>query len=171
MITDEVIASLHKLSFHTIEDSEISEYLYLHCQQVLRFAKDKNDSGEVARAIDLITLDVIGTVAGDQNSVDIDFLVKKMRGSSNAFLVMHNHPSDMHFSRRDLKTFTDAENMSVLIAIGNNGSIFIAEKTRQLSQNEVLSIHKSLLDWKGGRINFELVIEQIHEFGIVYSEI
>ena len=65
MITDEVIASLHKLSFHTIEDSEISEYLYLHCQQVLRFAKDKNDSGEVARAIDLITLDVIGTVAGD----------------------------------------------------------------------------------------------------------
>ena len=61
--------------------------------------------------------------------------------------------------------------MSVLIAIGNNGSIFIAEKTRQLSKNEVLSIHKSLLDWKGGRINFELVIEQIHEFGIVYSEI
>ena len=171
MITDEVISSLHNLSFKTIEDGEIIEYIYLHCQQVLGFAKDKNDSGEVARAIDLITLDVIGTVVGDQNSVDIDSLVKKMRESGNAFLVMHNHPSDMHFSRRDIKTFVDAENMTVLIAMGNNGSIYIAEKTRQLSPNEVLSIHKSLLDWKSKRIEFELVIEQIHKFGIVYSEL
>ena len=94
-----------------------------------------------------------------------------MHRVGNAFLVMHNHPSDLHFSRRDLKTFVDAENMSVLIAIGNNGSIYIVEKTRQLIPNEILSVHKSLLDWKREQIDFELVIKQIHKFGIVYREI
>ena len=62
-----------------------------------------------------------------------------------AFAVMHNHPSGSHFSRKDIKTFVDAENMTILIVIGNNGDIYILEKTRQLSINELLSVRKSLI--------------------------
>ncbi len=59
---------------------------------------------------------------------------------------------------------------AILIVLGNDGSIFIIEKTRQISLNEILSARKTLVDWKNQTIDFETVIAQLKEFGIVYSE-
>ena len=102
--------------------------------------------------------------------MDIGYIVQSMRSISDTYLVLHNHPSGNHFSRVDIKTFVDSYNMTILMAIGNNGSIYIIEKTRQLYPNEILSIRKSLNDWKNYIIGFDDVIKQIREFGIVYSE-
>ena len=52
----------------------------------------------------------------------------------------------------------------------DDGSIFIIEKTRQISLNEILSARKTLVDLKNQTIDFETVIAQLKEFGIVYSE-
>lgn len=62
-----------------------------------------------------------------------------------------------------------SEILEVLIVLGNKGSIYILEKTKQLFPNELLSIRKALLDWKNEVIDFYEVIEQIRTFGIVYS--
>ena len=168
-ITDDVVFNLKQLSFKTIEDEGIINYIHWQCQKTLELAKNKNDSKEVARALNLETFEVLGTVMGRAHSVDIDFLVDQMKDSDYAFLVMHNHPSDSSFSRKDIKTFADSVNMTVLIVLGNKGSIYILEKTKQLVPNELLSIRKTLLDWKNGVIDFSEVIEQIRTFGIVYS--
>lgn len=168
-ITDDVVLNLKPLSFKTIEDKEITKYIHWQCQKILELAKDKNESKEVARALNLETFEILGTVMGEAYSVDIDFLVEQMKDSDYAFLVMHNHPSDSSFSRKDIKTFSDSVNMTVLIVLGNKGSIYILEKTKQLFPNELLSIRKTLLDWKNEVIDFSEVIEQIRTFGIVYS--
>lgn len=171
LITDETILNLKPLTFVTITGNDIVEFIHLQCQKVLSLAKEKNESREIAQAVNLDTFEVLSPVFGDSKSVNIDHLVSQMRGTEYAFVVMHNHPSGSHFSRKDIKTFVDAENMTILIVIGNNGDIYILEKTRQLSINELLSVRKSLIDWKNNNINFQDVIEQIGAFGIVYSEI
>ena len=168
-ITDDVVLNLKQLSFKTIEDNEIIKYIHWQCQKILELAKDKNESKEVARALNLKTFEVLGTIMGSAHSVDIDFLVNQMNDSDYAFLVMHNHPSNSSFSRKDIKTFADSVNMTVLIILENKGSIYILEKTKQLVPNELLSIRKTLLDWKNEVIDFSKVIEQIRTFGIVYS--
>ena len=170
-ITDEVVLNLKPFAFKTIEDEEIVKYIHWQGQKILEIAKDKNESKEVARALNLETFEVLGTVMGRAHSVDIDFLVDQMRDSDYAFLVMHNHPSNSSFSRKDIKTFVDSVNMTVLIVLGNKGSIYILEKTKQLVPNELLSIRKTLLDWKNKAIDFADVIDQIRTFGIVYSSI
>ena len=168
-ITDDVVLNLKQLSFKTIEDNEIIKFIHWQCQKILELAKDKNESKEVARALNLKTFEVLGTIMGSTHSVDIDFLVNQMNDSDYAFLVMHNHPSNSSFSRKDIKTFADSVNMTVLIVLGNKGSIYILEKTKQLVPNELLSIRKTFLDWKNEVIDFSKVIEQIRTFGIVYS--
>ena len=171
LITDDVIENLKELSFCTIDDSGIVSYIHWQCQKVLEFAKNKNESKEVARAINLETLDIVGTVVGNARTVDIYYLVQQMTATNYAFLVVHNHPSDLHFSRRDIKTFIDSVNMTILIVLGNKGAVYILEKTRQIQPNEIISTRKTLVDWKNGIITFDQVITQIKEFGIVYEEI
>ena len=105
-ITDEVILQLKPLIFRTISDDDIIKFIHLQCQKVLEIAKTKNDSKEVARAINLQTLDILGTVMGESRKVDIDYLVSQMQDSGYAFVVLHNHPSDMHFSVLDIKEVT-----------------------------------------------------------------
>lgn len=171
LITDDTIENLKELTFSTIDDLEIISYIHWQCQKVLEFAKNKNESKEVARALNLETFDIVGTVVGNARTVDIDYLVQQMTATNYAFLVVHNHPSDLHFSRRDIKTFIDSVNITILIVIGNKGSIYIIEKTRQIQPNETLSIRKTLVDWKNGVITFDQVTTQIEEFGIVYREL
>ena len=170
-ITDEVILQLKPLIFRTISDDDIIRFIHLQCQKVLEIAKTKNDSKEVARALNLDTFEVLTPVFGQTHSVDIDFYVNEMKGNDYAFLVMHNHPSNLHFSYNDLKTFVDAVNMSILIALGNNGSIYIIEKTRNLTPREIISARKTILDWKKNLIGYDAVVDQIKAFGVVYTEI
>lgn len=94
-----------------------------------------------------------------------------MKGTGYAFLVVHNHPSDFYFSRRDIKTFIDMENMTILIALGNRGSIYTLEKKRQLTIGEILDVRKILLSWKNDIITYVEVISLIENYGIIYSHV
>lgn len=170
-ITDEVILKLKPLAFYTISNSDIIEFIHAQCQKILEISQQKNDSKEVARAINLDTFEILLPVFGEAHKVGIDFLVNQMRGTDYTFLVMHNHPSSSPFSGTDIKAFVDAVYMSILIVLGNNGSIYILEKTRDLLPNEIISARKTLLDWKKNYIDYDTVIRQISAFGIVYSEI
>ena len=76
-ITDEVILQLKPLTFKTITDDDIIKFIHLQCQKVLELAKTKNDSKEVARALNLDTFEVLTPVFGQAHGVDIDFLLMK----------------------------------------------------------------------------------------------
>ena len=169
IISDETITNLKPLSFQTIADNETIEFIHWHCQKILELSKEKNSSKEVARAINLHTYEVLGTIMGDAHSVDIDVLVHKMEKTEYAFLVMHNHPSNEHFSYRDLKTFIDSINITILIVIGNQGAVYIIEKTKQLSLTEILSVKKNMLNWKNGIIDYRKLLNQLSNYGIVYT--
>ena len=120
LITDDVIEHLKPLLLRTVSDADIKEYLYMQCQKVLELAKEKNCSKEVAIAINLDTYEVSEPVFGDLKSVDIGYLVKQMKGTECAFLVAHNHPSNASFSWRDIKTYIDSENITIILGLPND---------------------------------------------------
>lgn len=171
LISDTIIDNLIPLSFETIDDEEIIKYIYEHCKKLLRFAKDKNSSKEVAKAIDLSNFDVLGEAIGSVRTVDIRKMMEMIYKTSNPFIIIHNHPTNNSFSYRDLSTFFSSNQLRIMVVIGNLGAIYTIEKTDYLFQNQLVSVRKSLLDWKHGNIDANTMYEQLSRFGVIYSEI
>ncbi len=169
-ITDAVISGLKRFSLLTVDENESIEFIHEKCRELLELSQRKNSSDEVAIAIDLNTMCRLNPAFGDSHSVDIDDLIRQMKKTDHLFAVIHNHPGGMHFSVRDIKTFADAENIAILIALGNNGTVFAIEKTKAISVKEMLSVRKTIIDWKNGAISFENAMVQLRSFGIIYEE-
>lgn len=49
--------------------------------------------------------------------------------TSNACIVIHNHPDGLTFSGTDVSTFMDCRNLELLTAVGNNGAIYTLRRT------------------------------------------
>lgn len=63
-IQQATIDDLPRPSFVTIEDEDITDYIYEFCKNLLLFSKEKHESKEMAYAINLSTLDFVGTDFG-----------------------------------------------------------------------------------------------------------
>lgn len=168
-ITQTVIDNLIKPEFVSITDEAISEYVYMYCKHLLQFSMDRHESKEIAYAINLNTLDFVGAAIGNSRSVDVEELISKMDNSEYVFIVLHNHPSNTTFSPKDLNTFFEAAKVSILIVIGNHGSVFVIEKTRAISEYDFLEIKKALIKYRNGENNFDDTVDRLAEYGIVYN--
>ncbi|SEL96607.1 hypothetical protein SAMN04487770_12219 [Butyrivibrio sp. ob235] len=168
-ITEAVIDNLAKPIFVTIQDDSISEYIYSYCKHLLKYSMERHESKEVAYAINLNTLDFVGAVFGTSRTVDIEELISKMDGSEYIFIVLHNHPSNSTFSPKDLNTFFEAINISVLVVIGNSGAIHVIEKTKPVSEENYLLIKKILINYRKALCDFDEAISGLQEFGVIYS--
>lgn len=168
-ITESVIENLVRPKFVTIQDDSISEYIYLYCKHLLKYSMERHESKEVAYAINLNTLDFVGAAFGTSRTVDIEELISKMDDSEYIFLVLHNHPSNSSFSPKDLNTFFEAINISVLVVIGNSGALHVIEKTKPVSEEDYLMIKKILIKYRKAIIDFNEAISGLKEFGVIYS--
>ena len=170
LLDDITISSLKRPVFYTIDNDEIVDFIHYHCKKLLEFSKSKNQSREVAKCINLENFEVSGTVPGTSNNVEINSIVNVIENSTDFFLVIHNHPSDTSFSYRDLNTFVRTKNMAILMVVGNHGSIYIVEKSQPIFSKGIVSLKKTILDCKNGIIDYNSMIEQMREFGIVYTK-
>ncbi len=168
-ITQTIIDNLVRPVFVSITDEAITEYVYMYCKHLLKFSMERHESKEIAYAINLNTLDFIGAAFGNSRSVDVEELITKMDDSEYVFIILHNHPSNSSFSPKDLNTFFEAVNVSVLVVIGNNGRIYVIEKTKAISESDYLKLKKYLIDYRKGVISFEDTSEGLKKFGVVYS--
>lgn len=80
-----------------------------------------------------------GTEAGAIYSPDMRLIERRigkeaghgisMPHSSGPYVLIHNHPGGMTFSETDIKSFISRFDMSLLTAVGNDGSVYAVQKT------------------------------------------
>lgn len=169
-IKQSTIDSLPRPTFVTIEDTDITNYIYAFCKNLLKFSKEKHASKEMAYAINLNTLDFVGTAFGDSRTVNLEPLLSQMGEFGCIYIVLHNHPSNNYFSPKDMNTFFEIVNISILVVIGNNGAVYVIEKTKQLSRGDFFDIKKIIIKYRKAEISFEEVIDLLLPFGIVYNQ-
>lgn len=168
-ITQAVIDNLVRPVFVSISDDAITEYVYMYCKHLLKFSMDRHESKEIAYAINLNTLDFVGVAFGNSRSVDVEELISKMGDGEYVFIILHNHPSNSTFSPKDLNTFFEAVNVSVLVVIGNNGRIYVVEKTKAISETAYLEIKKILINYRKGMVDFDDTADKLKNYGVVYN--
>ncbi len=168
-ITQYIIDKLPRPDFVTVKDKEVSECIFQYCRQLLKYSMERHDSKEMAYAINLETLAFIGVAFGNTRTIDVEELVIKMEDSDSVFVILHNHPGNCTFSPRDLNTFIEVANLSVLVVIGNGGAVFVIEKTKAISGDNFHNVKKEVIGYRNGKVSFEDTIKKLSVFGIVYS--
>ena len=169
-ITQDVIDNLKEPRFVTACTPIIIRRIHSYCKQLLQFSKDKHDSKEVSYLINIESLTLERVALGDAHNVDITSFISLLQTQSHHYLVIHNHPSNLPFSPKDIRTLVSSE-ISVLIVLGNKGSIYILEKTRSITSMEELRIAKELVKYKLATVSFEDVIITLNMYEIYYTEI
>ena len=169
-ITQEVIDNLCMPYFHLISDKAIVDYIYYYCKKLLDYSMNKHASQEVAYAINLNSLEFEGAVMGNSHTVDITQLVEKIDESNFIFMVLHNHPSNNPFSPKDLETFVAAQNMAILMVLGNKGAVYIIEKLEDIiAEKDKYEIRKALIDYRTAKISFNDIVDIFDTYGIKYT--
>ena len=92
------------------------------------------------------------------------------------YIVIHNHPSGITLSPGDLFTFSKNENIQVLTIVGNNGSAYSIEKSKDFNRLEMLKatmhLQKVVKSSKNDTeaINKVLVfLQRGKEYGFIYN--
>ena len=169
-ITQVVIDNLQKPYFYLISDESVIEYIFEYCKNLLTYSMNKHGSKEIAYAINLNTLKFEGAEMGNSRTVDITHLVEKIDDSECVFIVLHNHPSNNPFSPKDIETFMNAQNMLILMVLGNKGAMYIIEKSNDIVEyTEKLLLRRTLIDYRIGKISFSNVISNLETLGIKYT--
>lgn len=58
------------------------------------------------------------------------------------YIAAHTHPSGLTFSPSDIRRFALRENMRVLTAVGNDGTVYAIEKTAQFDRSGLLALFR-----------------------------
>ena len=92
------------------------------------------------------------------------------------YIVIHNHPSGLTLSPGDLFTFSKNENIQVLTIVGNNGTAYSIEKSKDFNRLEMLKatmhLQKVVKSSKNDTesINKVLVfLQRGKEYGFIYN--
>lgn len=90
-------------------------------KELLRFVKGA-PVGTEAAAVYTEDMRLIQRTMGETGKV-------RIKSGLNAHVLLHTHPDGLTFSSTDVETFINSFNMSVLTAVGNDGSIYAMQKT------------------------------------------
>lgn len=156
MITEEAIHKVPRVQYKEI--SEI-EYDNLHelARQVLRIAKDENESNEVAVTYSLDSARLIekgeryiGIALGAEHDVDPlsdSTSYHLIRASKECVvLVLHNHPSLSAFSLSDIQFLLRYETVKMMVVVTNLGSISYLVKNRKYDFEKAVILLNEAVD-------------------------
>lgn len=92
-------------------------------QEVLRYARDHNESKEVAFAFSEDLQRV------NQTKGDVDAAPVNTYGLESKIFVMHNHPKNVSYSNVDVLFLITSDEVGALSIVKNNGHVELLEKT------------------------------------------
>ena len=105
---------------------EQCQYIVEQHKELLRYARDNNNNGEVAfvfrQGLNEKTIAI-----GTDGDVDI---TRAIDGKGANVVLMHNHPRNSGFSARDIKSFMTTD-ISTMMIIKNDGGVEIISKTKE----------------------------------------
>ncbi len=123
IITDKAVESVPKVKISGYSDEQCAFVQQQH-KELLRYAKDNNDSKEVAFVFRKGLTDRTEYIGTDDK---IDFGTA-LSGKGDDLFVMHNHPRNSGFSYDDLVEFIRNDNIQSLTIAKNNGKIEVLHK-------------------------------------------
>ena len=96
----------------------------------------------------------------------------------DSYIAMHTHPDCLTFSHSDIEQFIGRGDMEVLFAVGNNGSVYMVEKTERYSASDLLlafndienrypHMNKSPTDYANAMGDF---LKGAEQYGVRYYE-
>lgn len=117
-------------------------------RELLRVARDKNQSKEVASMIDLENLVSSGYVLGTGQEVNILADAKAFHmlatGHESSLELAHNHPWLSYFSLNDIAVFLQYTAIKTMTVITNQGTTWYINKTDSFSRTKALSLLSDL---------------------------
>ena len=146
-ITDERINKVPLVEFDTLSN-ENSQKLQQAGKDLLTYMKDDTLGREGLITFDLSMKEI------DRHKGDVKKLSVSIPRYDEDCIVIHNHPSGLIFSPQDLETFSFNDEIRILGAIGNNGSVYYIEKTDDFD-NRQFDYNYDILREKYGYINNE----------------
>lgn len=167
-ITEEVVNQLVRFTLNCIDSEDVVRYIYEYSQRLLDKAMKMNGSKETAYAISLANYEVIGPYWGMSHTIDIESMVKQFEEED--YVVIHNHPSGLTFSPRDLKVLVGKNSIRIMIVLGNNGKVYILEKKDVLTDKQKLTIRKATYAYEEGNIFAQECLEIVADNGLCYQE-
>lgn len=117
-ITDNAISKVKRVEIDGF-DTKQNDYIHSQHKELLQYARDNNESKEVAFVFrkDLSDKTVF---KGNDDSVDFG---NALTGKGSGLFVMHNHPGNSSFSNTDIVFFKNCDALTTITIIKNNGNI------------------------------------------------
>lgn len=140
IITDDIINNI--VCIQAFKDPKMNSKLQEHHKDLLRYAKNKNNSKEIGLFWDLNNVDkeplkIKGQINGFSinDNPEVSSLVKDPRNILTV-VMMHNHPRNGLFSGADIRSFIDFNSIYLMTAVCNDGTIYMIRK--EISFNPLL---------------------------------
>lgn len=128
-ITDDTINKLKPLNIEGFSAEENARLCEVE-KDLLRYVKDQpiGTEGVICLNMDLSEIErYLGNVGNGSIGLkryDVDCII------------LHNHPDGLIFSTNDYETFSKNNEIKVLAAVGNNGNVFLIQKTESFNVYE-----------------------------------
>lgn len=124
VITDGAIDRVPYIEVASLSE-ENNKFIHMQHKELLRYARDNNDSNEVAF---VFRSDFSERFVFKGGFDEID-LGTGLFGKGSGLFVAHNHPRNSSFSLKDIVFFLDNDDVSSLSIVKNNGSVEVLTKT------------------------------------------
>lgn len=165
-----------------VKTKEMTNYLAQIIQKehknILKIAKEENNSNEVLSIISLRDLKIIH-VKGDEFSVNPSNTIEVRTLFSIAkrkeIMYLHNHPSTNKFSLPDILSFIREGQLGLISVVTNQGEVYILQKSKLYDFNKTkILFSKIYLDYTNHKLTHgEAVnqfLKQCYEGGIYYEK-
>lgn len=169
-ITDIAVEKVPKVSFGGISDEMAGTVQQAH-KDMLRFAKEQNDSNEVAGLLDLNTGERLPFVKGDSVSVnleaDADSYHWMRTKPDKSLLLLHNHPGQSYYSMQDVAEFLRNDSIHSISIVTNQGKVWTLSKGDTYDRTKAFKMLSELAknsnDWDK---NIDIFIRNRYSYGV-----
>ncbi len=124
----------------------LAEMLRAQNQSILRAAKDLPLGTEAGRVYTSEMVPLTEILIGEEKSGEV-----KLPGFPIPYINIHSHPDGQIFSEPDIQNFIFSENLVTMVAVGNNGTVYLLRK-------------KDDFDGFGAYTDFVSLKEQLKEY-------
>lgn len=132
-ITEQSLQAVQPFACRTLDEAGQQGLAQAH-REMLQEAAARPAGTEVARCYGLDMQPLGETIFGDRPGR------VRIPDQDVPYIAAHTHPSGMTFSPNDIRGFATRENMQMLTAVGNDGTVYAIEKTSQFDRDGILDL-------------------------------
>ena len=144
LITDIAIDKVRYVALPEVSEAINTVIMEAH-KELLRMAKDDNNSDEVLAILSFLNGSRKAFVPGSVDTVGVDISHPEAyhmltSAQVNELFYLHNHPSGASFSFADLVTFAEYPQIGVMSVVTNLGRVFLLQKTTKYDYNKMRAV-------------------------------